>query len=127
MIAYCYIQNKRAEPGFSNFQVTINITAGVTLTIPAANIYCGIINLTGTSGLTFNQIANIPPLVPFTIYPAFGMFVTFDGTPYPPGTGYIALPTSNVVLYGSFGSWIEFQIDPTGVGFAQQINTQTYL
>jgi hypothetical protein len=125
------VQNKRAEAGFSNFEVTVNVSAGGTLTIPAANNYCGIINITGSSE-TFDEIQGFPTFCPYTLYPANGVTVTLIGISIttPPAMSDIVFPVAgSVTLNGTNQDLIVFEQDrsvPTPVGFSLQIDVQNY-
>lgn len=119
------IIGKRAVPGFSDIPTTVDITGLTTLDITAAKAqYCGIINTaSGNATESIDIISNFPTLFPFLLRPAAGLTLTVTGTAIAGiGAGQIALTTTDVVLDGTNGEWLELEADPNGGGFLREKN-----
>jgi hypothetical protein len=75
--------NKIAKQGYSNWEWTLNLSSGsvysgTTVTIPTAQSYVGIFNLTNCGGKTIRSIANSPSKQRFRFTPADTNFVLSD-------------------------------------------------
>lgn len=118
------IEGTTAQPGFSDIPKTFDITGLTTLDYLAENNYVGIGNLTsGNPTENINQIDNFPTAFPFLLRPSAGLTLTITGTAIAGiGAGQIALTTTDVVLAGDSGEWLELEADPGGGGFLREKN-----
>jgi len=116
------IQNKLIQAGYSNLSNTYDITGLTTLDWLAEKNYVGIGSLTSSNATeAIDQIDNFPTAFPFRIYSSAGLNITVTGTAISGiGAGQIALTTTDVVLNGDNGEWLELEADPNGGGFLRE-------
>jgi hypothetical protein len=100
---------KRLEPGFSNMEVTVNITEATLLDITTIS-YAGIYNLTSTNGSELLGNCSGIPEHPIELRPANGLVVEIlQGTGH---SGEFILPLSGLFLDGSKGDFAVFRSGP---------------
>lgn len=118
------IEGNRAQPGYSDIPKSFDITGLTTLDWLSENNYVGIANLTSSNETeAIDAISNPPTAFLFTLRPAAGLTLTVTGTAIAGiGAGQIALTTTDVVLSGDNGEWLELEADPNGGGFLREKN-----
>jgi len=103
---------KTANSGYSNFEITVDITGLTTIDLSTELLFAGIINLTSSNATeTINIINELNDTIPVEFRPADGLIVTFTGTPIASITtdGEIIMPTSTLAIDGSKGENVVFR------------------
>lgn len=100
---------KRIEPGFSNFEATIDITGVTMLTLFTAP-YAGIIHLTSTNATETLTNFDGSPQYPVELRPATGLEVEIQtGTMH---ASQFVMPVVSLLLKGDFGDYAKFRSGP---------------
>ena len=123
------IEGSKAQPGFSDIPKSFDLTGLTTLDWLAENNYVGIGNI-GSSNNTeaIDTISNPPTAFPFLLRLAAGLTLTVTGTAIAGiGAGQIALTTTDVVLDGTNGEWLELEADPTNTFLKEKNRSGTLI
>lgn len=98
---------KRLEPGFSNFEATLDITGQTVLEFSFVS-YAGILNLTSTNATEVLTNFNGTPQQPVELRPAPGLEVEIQtGTMH--STQFV-MPVVSLLLKGDFGDYAKFRM-----------------
>ena len=125
--------NKVARQGYSNWEWTLDLSSGsvysgTAVTIPLAQSYVGIFNLTNCGGKTIRSIANSPSKQRFRFTPADTNFVLSDyGIGVAVATNIVsnhytnAGGGANTIVYRATGcDYILFELEGTIVGVVEK-------
>ena len=125
--------NKVARQGYSNWEWTLDLSSGsvysgTTVTIPTAQSYVGIFNLTNCLGKTIRSIANSPSKQRFRFTPADTNFVLSDyGIGVAVATNIVsnhynnAGGGANTIVHRATGcDYILFELEQTIVGVIEK-------
>lgn len=93
--------NKRAECGYSNFEVSFDISGATTIDFVSLSPHYGIVNLTSTNATeTISTVKSTGSLFSYRFVPTNGLTITWQHSPIatPPGPDQIVLENDTDVI-----------------------------